>query len=112
MDEHMFRLFTTCSYCQDRIAPEDVTFDHIVPRAMGGAHAIWNLTPACQPCNFTKGDSLGWRTFDGRTGFFWDGRPGHVGSPLPRKPHGRLNDVPPAYVTWWLEPRYADEAAP
>jgi hypothetical protein len=41
-----------CHYCGK--AP-GATLDHIVPDLFGGKYALWNLVPACQPCNHDKG---------------------------------------------------------
>lgn len=43
-------LGTGCLYCH---AP-GAQLDHVVPLAKGGAHAIWNLVPACINCNMGK----------------------------------------------------------
>lgn len=43
-----------CHYC--KTAP-GATLDHIVPDLFGGAYMLWNLVPACQPCNHAKGSS-------------------------------------------------------
>ncbi|MEV5190712.1 HNH endonuclease [Streptomyces werraensis] len=41
--------------------------DHAHPLAKGGGHSVWNMGPACAPCNPSKNDSelLGW--FAGRS---------------------------------------------
>ncbi len=56
-----------CYYCErDLQRPEEgvnirafipnlATLDHVVPRAMGGKHAM-NLVVACQVCNLRKGN--------------------------------------------------------
>jgi 5-methylcytosine-specific restriction endonuclease McrA len=41
-----------CQYCGD---PEDLTFDHVVPRAHGGRTTWDNVITACAPCNLQKG---------------------------------------------------------
>ncbi|MBU6445057.1 MAG: HNH endonuclease [Alphaproteobacteria bacterium] len=41
-----------CQYCG---APEDLTFDHVVPRSRGGRTTWENVVAACAPCNLTKG---------------------------------------------------------
>lgn len=41
-----------CAYCGE--APERLHMDHVVPIARGGRHAIGNVLPACDHCNFTK----------------------------------------------------------
>ncbi len=42
----------TCQYCG---AHHDLTFDHVVPRAMGGVTSWENVVAACAPCNLRKG---------------------------------------------------------
>lgn len=42
-----------CAYCGVMDAPLEL--DHIVPRSRGGADHPDNLTPACKPCNTSKG---------------------------------------------------------
>ena len=42
----------TCQYCGAR---HDLTFDHVVPRAMGGVTSWENVVAACAPCNLKKG---------------------------------------------------------
>ncbi|WP_353962735.1 HNH endonuclease [Kitasatospora purpeofusca] len=41
-----------CVYCG---APFEHA-DHFKPRALGGVHELWNLVPACAPCNLSKAD--------------------------------------------------------
>lgn len=40
-----------CFYCGDKGG----TVDHVVPLALGGAHAPWNLVSCCSSCNSSKG---------------------------------------------------------
>lgn len=42
----------TCQYCA---AKGDLTFDHVVPRAVGGITSWTNVVAACSPCNLRKG---------------------------------------------------------
>lgn len=42
----------TCQYCGAR---HDLTFDHVVPRALGGITSWENVVAACAPCNLRKG---------------------------------------------------------
>ncbi|MFZ5608217.1 MAG: HNH endonuclease [Pseudomonadota bacterium] len=42
----------TCQYCG---AEDDLTFDHVIPRAHGGRTTWENVTTACAPCNVKKG---------------------------------------------------------
>ena len=44
-----------CVYCG---AAEDLTLDHIIPKARGGTSADRNLQTLCRPCNHAKDDSL------------------------------------------------------
>ncbi len=41
-----------CQYCGHS---EDLTFDHVTPRAHGGRTTWENVTTACAPCNLKKG---------------------------------------------------------
>ncbi len=64
-----------CQYCADRLAFDESTLDHVVPRRLGGRSTWENLVLACRPCNQRKG---------GRT-------PDEAHMPLPRpprRPHG------------------------
>ncbi|MFZ4602595.1 MAG: HNH endonuclease [Caulobacterales bacterium] len=44
-----------CQYCR---SPEDLTFDHLIPRSKGGRTTWENIVAACGPCNLTKGGRL------------------------------------------------------
>ena len=84
-----------CQYCG---SGEHLTFDHVLPRRLGGRTTWENIATACAPCNMKKG---------GRT-------PKQAGMRLPADPirptswqlqqHGRA--FPPGYLheTWrdWL----------
>src|ERR1700759_1744417 len=41
-----------CQYCG---SPEDLTFDHLIPRSQGGSTPWENIVTACAPCNLSKG---------------------------------------------------------
>jgi 5-methylcytosine-specific restriction endonuclease McrA len=41
-----------CQYCG---SGKDLTFDHVVPRRLGGQTSWENVTAACAPCNLKKG---------------------------------------------------------
>ena len=45
-----------CQYCGDVFDFEDLTIDHVVPRADGGKTTWENCVTACKPCNHSKGD--------------------------------------------------------
>lgn len=44
-----------CIYCGAIICPDDVTCDHIVPRACGGDNSVRNYVACCRECNEAKG---------------------------------------------------------
>jgi len=41
-----------CQYCG---SPHNLTFDHVVPRRLGGRTTWQNVATACAPCNMRKG---------------------------------------------------------
>jgi 5-methylcytosine-specific restriction endonuclease McrA len=45
----------SCQYCGNAKPTEDLTFDHVVPRARGGRTSWTNVVAACAPCNLRKG---------------------------------------------------------
>jgi 5-methylcytosine-specific restriction endonuclease McrA len=45
----------TCQYCNTRLAMKELTYDHVVPRACGGATSWENIVTACSKCNLRKG---------------------------------------------------------
>ena len=47
-----------CVYCATPLGVEDVTLDHVYPRAHGGANDPGNLVASCGPCNRLKADML------------------------------------------------------
>ena len=48
----------SCQYCGQRLPSEDLTFDHVIPRARGGVTNWSNVVAACAPCNLRKGAKL------------------------------------------------------
>lgn len=44
-----------CQYCGTR---DELTFDHVIPRAHGGETTWHNVVAACSPCNLRKGSKL------------------------------------------------------
>ena len=44
-----------CSYCG---SPDELTFDHVIPRRLGGKTSWTNITAACSKCNLKKGGRL------------------------------------------------------
>ena len=47
-----------CQYCERELTPDEVTWDHIVPRSRGGQSRWSNLAIACSSCNHYKGNRL------------------------------------------------------
>lgn len=46
-----------CAYCSKCLRRDEVTQDHVIPRARGGSlMGPDNLVPACGPCNRLKAD--------------------------------------------------------
>ena len=46
----------TCQYCKCRPGSEELTIDHVVPRAQGGTSSWTNCVLACVDCNHRKGN--------------------------------------------------------
>ncbi|PWW47700.1 HNH endonuclease [Melaminivora alkalimesophila] len=44
-----------CAYCGRQLHEHDLTREHIVPVARGGANHWMNVVTACRPCNHRKG---------------------------------------------------------
>lgn len=67
-----------CQYCGSRFESQDLTFDHVVPRAKGGVTTWDNILTCCVECNKAKRDSHA----------NWSGRKGGGLRPLkaPRQP--------------------------
>jgi 5-methylcytosine-specific restriction endonuclease McrA len=42
-----------CHWCKVNPA---TTADHLIPKAHGGTDEVWNLVPACGPCNYSRKD--------------------------------------------------------
>lgn len=43
-----------CHYCHRKVAPQELTMDHLVPVARGGRSTRGNVVPACKSCNSRK----------------------------------------------------------
>lgn len=43
-----------CHYCGRRVAPGELTLDHVVPLVRGGRSSKGNCVPACKECNSKK----------------------------------------------------------
>ena len=47
-----------CHYCNQCVAPSELTMDHLVPLIRGGRSTKSNLVPACKACNNAKKHKL------------------------------------------------------
>ncbi|MDP6173911.1 MAG: HNH endonuclease [Rhodospirillales bacterium] len=47
-----------CQYCGTAHSTQDLTFDHLLPRSLGGRTEWTNVVTACAPCNLRKGNKL------------------------------------------------------
>ena len=67
-----------CQYCGNRFASNDLTFDHVIPRAKGGQTVWSNILSCCVACNVAKRDKHA----------NWSGKKGGLARPLkaPRQP--------------------------
>lgn len=43
-----------CHYCGRKVAPRELTMDHVVPLSRGGKSKKGNAVPACKECNNRK----------------------------------------------------------
>jgi 5-methylcytosine-specific restriction endonuclease McrA len=48
------RDYFACQYCSEQHRPNELTFDHVLPRAAGGVTSWENIATACSPCNTRK----------------------------------------------------------
>lgn len=48
----------SCQYCAQKLPTTDLTFDHVVPRCLGGKTSWTNVVSACCKCNHKKGRKL------------------------------------------------------
>jgi 5-methylcytosine-specific restriction endonuclease McrA len=47
-----------CQYCGEKFPPSELTYDHVIPRALGGATDWTNIVTCCIACNRRKGGKL------------------------------------------------------
>lgn len=45
----------TCQYCSKRVPRQEATYDHVLPRALGGVTTWNNVVICCVACNQRKG---------------------------------------------------------
>lgn len=46
----------TCQYCGTAVSQSEFTFEHVIPRKLGGQTTWENIVVACHPCNQKKKD--------------------------------------------------------
>lgn len=57
----------TCQYCGVQLPSEQLTFDHVIPRANGGQTTWLNILTACMDCNAKKAaNPVNWSNPKGR----------------------------------------------
>jgi hypothetical protein len=61
----------TCHYCGLVLTAGQKTWDHIVPKSLGGPGFSWNLVTACWECNNEKANSTDRRYHCDRCVFAW-----------------------------------------
>ena len=44
----------TCQYCKEKFSANELTFDHITPKCIGGKTTWSNVVSACTTCNLKK----------------------------------------------------------
>jgi 5-methylcytosine-specific restriction endonuclease McrA len=47
-----------CQYCGGAFTAKELTFEHVIPRSLGGKTAWDNIVAACDPCNVAKDNKL------------------------------------------------------
>jgi len=45
----------SCQYCGRHMPPEDLTYDHVIPKSRGGKTVWTNIVTCCVDCNRKKG---------------------------------------------------------
>jgi 5-methylcytosine-specific restriction endonuclease McrA len=45
-----------CQYCAQKLPIAELTYDHVLPRSLGGKTTWQNIVAACAPCNARKSD--------------------------------------------------------
>lgn len=55
--QRLFAVAIACPYCARPMGGRDKTFDHIMPRHLGGWHSVRNVVVCCYSCNSRKADT-------------------------------------------------------
>lgn len=85
-----------CQYCGARLPSDQLTYDHVIPRAQGGKTVWENIVMACVPCNAAKANKTpaqaDMRLIKAPTRPCW----------IPQyNPRLRLKDVPEEWKDYW-----------
>lgn len=91
-----------CQYCGTRLPSDQLTYDHVIPRAQGGKTVWENIVMSCVPCNAAKANRTPQQA-DMRI-IRQPVRPSWIPQYNPRL---RLRDVPEEWKDYWnveLEP--------
>lgn len=89
-----------CQYCGKKLARPDSTYDHVVPRRLGGRTTWDNIVIACLPCNQAKGGRTPEQA--GMTLRSIPVRPGARPAALRLRPE----EVPKTWRQYFLDDRY------
>jgi 5-methylcytosine-specific restriction endonuclease McrA len=54
----IYRDQSRCQYCNKQFASKDLTFDHVIPKSLGGKKTWTNIVLACHHCNHSRGDDV------------------------------------------------------
>lgn len=96
-----------CQYCACKVPRPDVTYDHVVPRRLGGQTVWKNVVICCFACNQRKAG----RTPEQAGMFFYTGDPPAKPKYLPPKPDRRFIWRPGMPSAWRPYLRTRDELA-
>lgn len=55
-DSLFYRDHGVCAYCEKPLTINEVTYDHVIPRRLGGLSHWENIVSSCTHCNGLKGD--------------------------------------------------------
>jgi 5-methylcytosine-specific restriction endonuclease McrA len=61
-----------CQYCGQEFPSQELTYDHVIPRSLGGKTVWTNIVTACLRCNAAKANSL--PHYSGRKGVVQAGK--------------------------------------
>ena len=56
-DALYYRDHGLCAYCEKPLKISEITWDHVVPKSLGGRGDWENIVSACESCNFLKGNN-------------------------------------------------------